>query len=143
MGCSEFQWTKFTYKLLLELKRYKSNVRVFWYAWAIRFQMVKLKNQFCTKIIVLGGTLLKIVSAVGFSEKPSFRESVSFHREIFGATNFLIVLCICIVNAIIFIKKKTLVNLFRITFCKLLEIINMIILAMLTKLWPVFFFKFD
>ena len=53
-----------------------------------------------------GGTLLKIVSAVGFSEKPSFRESVSFHREIFGVTNFLIVLRICIVNAVIFIKKN-------------------------------------
>ena len=28
------------------------------------------------------GDLLKIVSAVGFLEKPSFAESVSFHHEI-------------------------------------------------------------
>ena len=63
-GCSEFQWTKFTWKLLLELKRYRSKVKLFWNAWAIGFQMVKLKNLPCTKIIVHGGTLLKSVSAV-------------------------------------------------------------------------------
>ena len=68
--------------------------------------MVKLKNLFCTKIIVHGGTLLKSVSAIGFLEKPSFWESVSFHREMFCLNNFLLVLCICIVNAMIFIKKK-------------------------------------
>ena len=68
--------------------------------------MVKLKNLSCTKIIVHGGTLLKSVSAVGFSEKPSFWESVSFHREMFCVTNFLLVLRICIVNAMIFIKKN-------------------------------------
>ena len=68
--------------------------------------MVKLKNQFCTKIIVHGGTLLKSVSAVGFSEKPSFWESVSFRREMFCVTNFLLVLRICIVNAMIFSKKN-------------------------------------
>jgi len=60
----------------------------------------------CTKIIVHGETLLKSVSAVGFSEKPSFWESVSFHREMFSLTNFLLVLRICIVNAMIFIKKN-------------------------------------
>ena len=53
-----------------------------------------------------GGTLLKSVSAVGFSEKPSFWESVSFHREMLDVTNFGLALCICIVNAIIFIKKN-------------------------------------
>ena len=36
--------------------------------------------------------------------------------------------------------KKTLVNLFRISFYKFLNIINMFIFAMLTKLWLVFFF---
>ena len=60
----------------------------------------------CTKTIVQGGILLKIVSAVGFSEKLSFWESVSFYREVFGVTNSLIVLRIYIVNAINFIKKK-------------------------------------
>ena len=68
--------------------------------------MVKLKNLSCTKIIVHGGTLLKSVSAVGFSEKPSFWESVSFRREMFFVTNFLLVLRICIVNAMIFSKKN-------------------------------------
>jgi hypothetical protein len=55
---------------------------------------------------VHGGTLLKSVSAVGFLEKPSFSESVSFHREMFCLTSFLLVLRICIVNAMIFIKKN-------------------------------------
>ena len=44
-GCSDLQWTKFTWKLLLELKRYQSKVKVFWNAWAVGFQIVKLKNQ--------------------------------------------------------------------------------------------------
>ena len=68
--------------------------------------MVKLKNLSCTKIIVHGGTLLKSVSAVGFLEKPSFWESVVFRRKMFCVTNFLLVLRICIVNAMIFIKKN-------------------------------------
>ena len=53
-----------------------------------------------------GGTLLKSVSAVGFLEKPSFWESVAFCREMFCVTNFLLVLRICIVNVMIFIKKN-------------------------------------
>ena len=100
--------------------------------------MVKLKNQFCTKIIVHGGTLLKSVSAVGFSEKPSFWEGVSFCREMFCVTNFLLVLRICIVNAMIFIKK-ILINLFRNSFYNLLKFIHVINLAVLTKLSLVFF----
>ena len=141
-GCSEFQLTKFTWKLLLELKRYRSKVKVFWNAWAVGFQMVKLKNLSCTKIIVHGRTLLKSVSAVGFTEKPSFLESVSFHGEMFCVTNFWLVLVICIVIAMIFIKK-TLINLFRISFYNLLKIIHMINLAMLEKLCLVFFFRSD
>ena len=139
-GCSEFQWTKFTWKVLLELKRYRSKVRVFWNPWAIAFKMVKFKNLSCTKIIVHGGTLLKSVSAVGFSEKSSFLESVSFHREMFCPTNFLLIPRICIVNVMIFIKK-ILINLFRISFYNLLKIIHVINLAMLEKLCLVFFFK--
>ena len=141
IGCSEFQWTKFAWKLLIELKRYRSKVKVFWNALAVGFQMVKLKNLSCTKIIVHGGTLLKSVSAVRFSEKPSFRESVSFRREMFFVTNFLLVLRICIVIAMIFIKKKTLIDLFRISFYNLLKILNMINLAMLEKLCLVFFIQ--
>ena len=41
-----------------------------------------------------------------FRRKKSSWESISFHRESIGATIFLIFLCICIVNAIIFIKKN-------------------------------------
>ena len=68
--------------------------------------MVKLKNQFCTKIIVHSGTLLKNVSPVEFLKKPSSLESVSFRREMFCVTNFLLVLRICIINGMIFIKKN-------------------------------------
>ena len=45
--------------------------------------MVKLKNRSCTTIFAHGVTLLKSVSAVGFLEKPSFWESVSFHLKCF------------------------------------------------------------
>ena len=76
--------------------------------------------------------MLKTVSVVGFSEKSSFGES-----EMLSVTNFGLVLRVCIVNAIIVIK--TLVNLFRISFYELLKVITMIILALLTKLWLVFF----
>ena len=67
--------------------------------------MVRLKNLFCTKIIVHGGALLKSVSAVGFLDKSSFWDSVSFHGKMFCVTNFGLDLRICIVNAMIFIKK--------------------------------------
>ena len=50
--------------------------------------------------------MLKSVSAVGFSKKTIFWESFSFHRELFWVTNFGLVLLICIVNAMIFIKKN-------------------------------------
>ena len=72
IGCSEFQWTKFAWKLLIELKRYRSKVKVFWNAWAVGFKMVKLQNLSCTKLIVHGQTLLKSVSAVGFTESQVF-----------------------------------------------------------------------
>ena len=52
-----------------------------------------------------GETFLKSESAVRFSEKPSIRESVSFHREMFGVISVGLILHICIVNAMIFIKK--------------------------------------
>ena len=72
----------------------------------LAFRWLNLKICLAKKI-VHGGTLLKNASAVGFLEKPSFWESVSFHHEMFCVTNFGLVLCICIVNATIFIKKKT------------------------------------
>ena len=68
--------------------------------------MFKLINLSCIKIIVHGATLLKSVSKIRFSEKTIFWESVSFHREMFCVTIFGLVLRICIVNAMIFIKKN-------------------------------------
>ena len=53
-----------------------------------------------------GGTWVKSVRAFGFSEKPTFWESVSFRREMFFVTNLLLVLRICIVNEMIFIKTN-------------------------------------
>ena len=72
-GCSEFQWTKFIHKLLLELKTYWYKTKVFWNALAISFLMVNLKKKkFCTKNIVHGGTFVKSVSADQVSLKVSF-----------------------------------------------------------------------
>ena len=41
-----------------------------------------------------------------FSVKPDFVESVAFHHEMFCLTNFGLDLGVCIVNAMILIKKK-------------------------------------
>ena len=103
-GCSEFQWTKFTWKLLLWMKRYQSKNKVFWNAWAIGFQMVKLKNLFCTKIIV--HDFAQKCQCSWIFGKTKFLGKCLFHREMFCVTNFLLVLRICIVNVMIFIKKN-------------------------------------
>ena len=132
-GCHEFQWTKLTWKLLLELKRINQKL--------VCSEMLG-PLAFCTKIIEHGGTLLENVSAVGFlGEKKNifFWKMPFFHCEMFCATNFGLVLCISIINALIFIKK-TLINSFRISFYQLLKIIYMINLAMLVKLC--LFFQF-
>ena len=50
-------------------------------------QMVWFKKQCWTTIMVLGGTLLKSVSAVKFSGTAAFLKSVSFYRKLYGATN--------------------------------------------------------
>ena len=86
------------------------------------------------------GTLIKNVHAVGFSGKPDFLERVCFHRAMLFVTNFRIVLGVCIVNAMIFIKK-ILIKLFWITFYNLVKFIHVINLAMLTKLCLVFFLQ--
>ena len=86
------------------------------------------------------GLCLKVSVQLDLRKKTSFLESVSFHVEMFCLTSFLLVLVICIVIAMIFMKK-TLINLFRISFYNLLKIIHMINLAMLKKLCLVFFFK--
>ena len=56
--------------------------------------------------MLLCGTLLKRLSAVGFSGKAAILESVSFHSQMLGATIFGLVLGVCIVIAIIFIQKN-------------------------------------
>ena len=92
--------------------------------------MVKFEMISCTKIIEHGGTLFKSVRAVGFSEKkPSYWESVSFHSEMFDVTNCGLVLRICIINAMIFIKNKHWETCPGSVFYKLLMIINGMILA--------------
>ena len=51
--------------------------------------------------IVLFGTLLQSVSAVGFSGKAALLESVTFHSQMMGATNLVLVFGNCIVIAMI------------------------------------------
>ena len=58
------------------------------------------------KKLVLFETLLKSVSAVGFSGKADFLESVCFYSQMLGATSFGLVLGDCVVIAMIFIKKN-------------------------------------
>ena len=67
--------------------------------------MVWLKKLCCLKKLCVVGFGTKVESAVGFSGKPFFLESVSFHLESFDLTNFRLVLVICNVHAMIFIKK--------------------------------------
>ena len=74
--------------------------------WGRRLLDAKKRKKKIRKIFVNCGTLIKSVRAVGFSGKPSFLESASFHREIFGVTIFRLDLHICIVNTMIFINKK-------------------------------------
>ena len=76
------------------------------------------------------GLCSKVVNAVLFSEKPFFLESVSFHHEMFDATNFRLVLGVVIVHVVIFINKY-LVKLYRISFWELQKILIMIILKLL------------
>ena len=81
IGCIEFQWTKFAWKLLIELKRYRSKVKVFWHAWAVDFQMVKLKICLAPKYLCMVGLCSKV--SVQLDLRKSFLESVSFHGEMF------------------------------------------------------------
>ena len=64
-----------------DLKMYWSKVKVFWNAGIVGFQMAWLNRRDLMEKIVLCGTLLNSVSAVGFSGKADFLESVSFHSQ--------------------------------------------------------------
>ena len=90
--------------------KYRSKVKAFWNAETVGFRMVWFKNNLVNvkKKMVHLGALLKKSSAVGFSGKAAFWDSVSFHSQMLGATNFGLILDDCIVIAIIFIRKKIL-----------------------------------
>ena len=68
------------------------------------FRWVSWKNSVATKKWCCAGLCSKVVSAVGFSEKTIFLESVSFHHEMFDVTSFRLVLGVYIVHVVIFIK---------------------------------------
>ena len=65
------------------------------------------KKLSCTKIIVHGGRwdFAQNCKCSNIFRKTKFLGKCLFHFEIFGATNFLIALRICIVNAIISFKN--------------------------------------
>ena len=70
--------------------------------------MGELKKQCCNnRKWCWVGLCSKVVSEVGFSDKPffSFSEHVSFHHEMFDVTSFRLVLGVYIVHIVIFIKK--------------------------------------
>ena len=52
------------------------------------------------------GLCSKVVSAVGFSGKLFFLESVCFHLDMFDVTKFRLVLAVCNVHVVLFIKKN-------------------------------------
>ena len=61
--------------------------------------MTGLKTWYCIKILVLGWTMLKNVSAVGLSGIPNFWETFHFHLEIINFYIFQPDLTVCVVNA--------------------------------------------
>ena len=63
---------------------------------------------------------------LNFFGKPNFWESVTFHCEMFSATNFGIILGFCIVHVMI-IFNKYVASLFRISFCEFLKTLILII----------------
>ena len=79
--------------------------------------------------MVLCGTLLKSVSAVGFSGKAVFFGKCVFYSQMLGATNFGLVLGDCIGIAMIFINKYF-EKLSRISFYELVKIPIILIWAM-------------
>ena len=112
---------------------------MFWNDEAVGFKIVWLKkNGIKWGKIGLCGTLLKSVSAVGFSGKAAFLESVYFHSQMIGATSFGLVLGDHNVIVLIFFNKY-IVKFSRICFYDLLTIPIIIICSMLKKLCLVFF----
>ena len=90
--------------------------------------------------MVLFGTLLKSVSAIGFQGKAAFLASVFFHSQMLGVTNFGLVIYDCTVIAMIFIEFFF-VKLPRISFNELLKIHIIIILVRLKKVCLAFFLQ--
>ena len=75
----------------------------------------------------------KFLLFLDFSQNPTFWISFSFHQEILGGTNFFMVLCVCIVHAVIVIKK-CLVIFLRISFYELSKSTTIIFLNFLYNL---------
>ena len=63
---------------------------------------------------------MAFLSAVGFSGKPDFLERVCFHYAMLRVTNFGIVLGLCIVHMVTFIKKYILTKIW-IIFCLIVK----------------------
>ena len=114
---------------------------MFWNAGAVGFHMAKLKKKTALhkNDRAWWDFAQKCKCSWIFRKKTSFWESASYHHEMFGVTNFGLVLCICIVVAMIFIKEyigKLVQDSF---FYEFLEIFSMTILSMLTRICLVFF----
>ena len=104
--------------------------------WLFVFWWLGWKKRCCIRKMVLGGTLLKVVRAVGFSGK------LFFLKCLFSPCHAWcdLVLVICNVHVVIFIKKY-LANLFTISFCEFLKILVMPILKTLETLCLILFQK--
>ena len=91
------------------------------------------------KKISFVGLYSKSVTAVGFS---GGKKNILFESEMFGATNFEIILGNCLVNAMIFIKKNIyFVKFSKISFYEFVNIPMMMIWSMFDKINLVFSFK--
>ena len=70
-------------------------------------------------------------------EKPNFSERLSFHREMLDLTNLWLDICVCIVNAMIFIKKNCLPNFFKISSIEFLKGITILIIFICTNSYAI------
>ena len=86
---------------------------------------------------------LKVSVQLDFLKKTFFWESVSFHCELFFVTNFGLVLRICIVNAMICIKKKNIDKLVQDQFLQPVKYHPFDKFGYAGKIMPCFFFKHD
>ena len=103
--------------------------------------MVKLKILSCTTIIVHGGTLLKSVSTVGFFEKNKFLGKCLFSPWNVFCDQFLTSPTHLYLQCYDFHQKKTLINLFRISFLQPVKDHPCDKFGYVDKIMPLFFQK--